>query len=58
MYIYIKTKSHTLELDRPQHTHPVTCAIAQQYSSITFVSLPSNSHQKKKKIFPSEFDFT
>jgi hypothetical protein len=33
------SNSNTLELDRPLHDRPTVCVIAQQYSSVAFVSL-------------------
>ena len=44
MCVYARDSSrnpnlNTLELDRPQHDRPTACAIAQQYSSTTFVCL-------------------
>jgi hypothetical protein len=38
--------SETLEPDGPQHDCPSTCVIAQQYSSLTFVSLRLISHKE------------
>ena len=37
---------NTLEHDRTQHAWPTACVVAQQYSSFTFVSLPSARFQK------------
>jgi len=39
--------SCTFEPDRPQHDHPTTCLIAQQYSSGTCVTLRSHSRNEK-----------
>jgi hypothetical protein len=42
---------HILEQDRPQHYSLVVCVISQQYSSATFISLPS--------LYPKEeFEFS
>jgi hypothetical protein len=38
-------ESSTLDPDRPQHDRPVTCVIAQQYSSAIFVSLRFQSRK-------------
>jgi hypothetical protein len=32
-------KLQPLEFDQPQHDRPAICVVAQQYSSVTFVSL-------------------
>ena len=37
----------TLDPDRPQHDRPATCAMAQQYSSATLVSLRSQHRREK-----------
>jgi hypothetical protein len=42
----LNPNSNSLAPDRPQHDSPTACVIAQQYSSATFVSLLSHSHQK------------
>jgi hypothetical protein len=39
--------SNTLENDRPQHDGIAACVIAQQYSSVTFVSLRFHSRKEK-----------
>jgi hypothetical protein len=39
--------SNTPENDRPQHDRPAACVIAQQYSCVTFVSLPFHSRKEK-----------
>jgi len=44
---------NTLEPERPQHDRPAACAIAQQYSSATFVFL--RFHTRKEE-FGSRFN--
>jgi len=39
-------KSNTLYRYWPQHTVSLVCVITQQYSSVTFVLLLSDSHKK------------
>jgi hypothetical protein len=39
--------SNTLENDRPQHDRTAACVIAQEYSSVTFVSLLFYSGEEK-----------
>jgi hypothetical protein len=39
--------SNTLENDRPQHDCTAACVIAQQYSSVTFVSMRFNTLKEK-----------
>jgi hypothetical protein len=41
------SKSSTLELQWAQHDRPAACVIAQQYSSVTFVSLRFYSRKEK-----------
>jgi hypothetical protein len=45
-YIWNPTSS-TLEPDRLYHDRPTVCVIAQQYSSITFISLRLHSRKEK-----------
>ena len=40
----------TLDSDRPQHGHPASCVIAQQYSSASFVSLPFSFQRRVSKL--------
>jgi hypothetical protein len=66
---YTYTKGRTGEIQNPTHwhllarsmTHPVTCVIAQQYSSHKFNSLRFNSRKAKyngrfKKVIISKFN--
>jgi hypothetical protein len=43
----LNANSHTLKPDRLQHDRPAACVIAQQYSSVTFISLFFHSHKEK-----------
>jgi hypothetical protein len=54
LYVYVykrqsilKPNSSTLEPDRPQYDRTAACVIAQQYSSVTSLSL--RFHHRKEK---------
>jgi hypothetical protein len=53
-YVYLKVSSDEIQTPanrfkhhRPQYDRPVTCVIAQQYSSAIFVSLRSHLRREK-----------
>jgi hypothetical protein len=46
---------NTLQPYRPQHDRPAACAVAQQCSSSTFVSLCFHCRWKKKFYTPSKY---
>ena len=56
IYVYIRqyswnSNSNTPQLDRPQPDRPTACVIAQQYSSVAFVSLHFHSCTEKFSAF-------